>query len=357
MRFRPLSRRRFAVAALGALAATALLWSLAWVLLARGLERGIESWVRDRRAEGWTATHGPVGIVGFPFRWRARIDRPYLARAHGAAGGFSWSGPWIELGWAPWAAHRVNLRTAGAHALGLEGEAGGRYRLEADGIAGRLRLGERGAVERIDVAGDAIVLTPPDDGPAAGPVRIDRAILRADLRPEAPPLRGTPPPSLRLDADILGLTLPATFRPALGNTIGRIAGQATVMGAVPAGRPAGTLAAWRDAGGVVEITRLALGWGPLSARGKGTLALDSGLQPIGALTARIQGYAETIDRLRAAGALNHNQALLGKLALGALARTPAGGGRPEVTVPVGLQNRTLTVGPVPLLHLPLIAWK
>jgi len=357
MRFRPPSRRRIAVLALGALAAAAVLWSAAWLAIACGLARGIEGWVRDRRAEGWTATHGALALAGFPVRWRARIDRPHLARTGGAAGGFSWSGPWIELGWAPWAARSVTLRTADTHALGLEGEEGGRYRLEADAIAGRLGLGRGGTVERIDVAGDAISLAPPDGGALGGPFRVNRAILHADLRPAAPASPGTPPPALTLDADILGLTLPATVRPALGRTVGRIAGRATVMGALTAGRPAQALTAWRDAGGVVEIARLALGWGPLTARGEGTLALDTGLQPIGALTARIQGYAETIDRLRAAGALNGNQALLGKLALGALARPSKDGGRPEVAVPVAVQDRTLTVGPVALVRLPRIAWR
>lgn len=357
MKARPLSRRRIAVCAIGVLAVVAVLWSAAWLAVARRLESGIDGWVRDRRAEGWSVTHGPVAVGGFPFRWQARIDRPQLVRARGTAGGFFWSGPWIGLGWAPWTARSVSLWTAGAHELGLEGEAGERFGLTANEITGRLEFGDGGAIERLYLGGDAVALTPPGSRPDGGTFRVDRATLHANLRPEAKSAPGTPLPALALDADILGFTLPATVRAALGRTIGRIAGRATVMGAVPAGRPAEALTAWRDAGGVVEIPSLSLGWGPLAAAGEGTLALDIGLQPIAALTARIRGYAETVDRLRAAGALSVNQALAARLALAALAQTPQGGGRKEVPAAVSLQDRLLAVGPIPLLRLPYIDWQ
>ncbi len=358
MKFRPVTWRRATLIGFAALAAGAVLWSAAWLVIADRLESGVEGWVRDRRAEGWTATHGPVAVAGFPLRWRARIERPRLSRARGAPpGGFFWSGPWIELGWAPWAVRIVTLRSAGAHELGRAGDDGMRFRLAAAGITGRLGFGDSGAVERIDVGGDAIVLTPPGALAGGKPFRVNRMVLRVNLRPDAAPTPGTPAPSLALEIDILGLTLPKTVRTALGHTIGRIAGQATVMGTIPAGRPAAALTAWRDQGGVVEISRLSLGWGALTVKGSGTLALDIGLQPIGAMTARIAGYAETIDRLSAAGTLGRGQGLVAKLALGVLARTPEGGGRPEVEVPVSVQNRMLTVGPVPLLRLPRIDWE
>jgi len=351
MRFRLASRRRTAIGGLAALTAASLLWSAAWLALARGLDSGIEGWVRDRRAEGWTTEYEPYAIKGFPFRWRARIGRPRLS--HGR--GFSWSGPWIELGWAPWHPRSVALWTAGSHRLQLI-DVGGPYRLAADEISGRLGFGEGGIVERIDLDGNAVILNRPGDTPDGATIRVDRAILRADLRPDAPSIPGTPSPWLSFDADLLGLTLPQTVRTALGRTIGRIAAEAMVTGSPPAARPVEALTAWRDQGGTVEFSKLSIGWGPLAATGSGTLALDGALQPEGAFTARVAGYGETIDLLGQARALTPNQAMVARLTLGALARTPAGGDRPEVTVAVGLQSRTLSVGPVPLLTLPRIDW-
>ncbi len=340
-----------------ALVAGVVLWSAAWLLIAERLESGVEGWVGERRAEGWRVAHGPIQARGFPHRWRVLIDRPRLARPRGVDAGFSWSGPWIELGWAPWTPRQVTLRTAGAHDLGFAGDAGGRFRLAAGEITGRIRFGDDGAVTRIDVGGDTITLTPPGAPQGGAPFRVNRAVLRANLRPDTVATPATPPPWLALEADIFGLTLPKRMATPLGRTIGRIAGQATIMGTLPAARPAEALAAWRDQGGVVDISRFTLGWGALTASGAGTLALDAGLQPICALTARIAGYGEVIDRLSEAGKLSLGQRLVAKLALGALARTPEGGGRPEVEAAVSIQNGVLTVGPVPLLRLGRIRWR
>lgn len=353
MRLRPASWRRAAIIVLAVVIGGAVLWSGAWLVVAYRFEHSIDAWVAARRAEGWQASHGAVAVSGFPHRWRARIERPSLSRAGGNSGGFSWSGPWIVLGWAPWTPRTVTLSSAETHALGFAGAAGGRFRLTAAELSGLLTFRADGAIVRIGACGDALTVTPP----SGEPFLANRAILRANLRPDAPAVAGAPPPTVEIEADILGLTLPETSRPLLGRTIGHIAGRATVKGAMPALRPAEALAAWRDQGGVVEISRFSLGWGTLAARGDGTLALDAALQPIGAMTARIAGYAETIDRLTVAGKMTRNQGLLAKVALAALARTPEGGGRPEIAVPVSIQDRVLVVGPVRLIRLPRIVWR
>jgi len=354
----PATRRRAVLISLAALAAGVALWSAAWLLIAARLESGVEGWIGARRAEGWQASHGTVKLGGFPHRWWLRIERPGLSRPPGArAEVASWAGPWIELGWAPWASRRVRLRTAGAHDFGFAGGTGGRLRLTARDITGWLELGDGGAITRIDVGGDTLTVIPPGAPRAGGPFRVNRIMLRADLRPDAVPADAAPPPWLALDADILGLTLPARIGAPLGRAIARIAGQATVRGAIPAGRPAASLAAWRDQGGVIDISRFTLGWGLLTVSGAGTLALDAGLQPIGALATHIAGYGYAIDRLTRAGTLSLGQRLAARLALGALARRPKGGGRPEVRAAISIQNRRLTVGPIPLLRLDRIRWR
>ena len=75
------------------------------------------------------------------------------------------------------------------------------------------------------------------------------------------------------------------------------------------------------------------------------------------MTGTITGYGETIDALAAAGLIKSGVALIGKFALGALARTPSSGGRPEIEVPVTLQKSWLYIGPLKLLQLPTIRWK
>ena len=128
------------------------------------------------------------------------------------------------------------------------------------------------------------------------------------------------------------------------------------MGEIPPGRPAEALSVWQNSGGTVEIPHFELGWASLVVRAGGTMALDSALQPVAALTGKISGYNETADALVSAKIVKPGAALVAKFALGAFSRTPPGGGRPEIEVPLSIQEGWLFVGPVKLLKLPEIRW-
>ena len=95
-------------------------------------------------------------------------------------------------------------------------------------------------------------------------------------------------------------------------------------------------AAWRDGGGSLEIRHLALIWGPLDLTASATLALDDQLQPMGAGSARLVGYAETLDALAAHGAISRSAATAAKAVLSLLAHNPEDGSPPDVEVPLTL---------------------
>jgi len=104
------------------------------------------------------------------------------------------------------------------------------------------------------------------------------------------------------------------------------------------------------------LRRLALGWGPLGLSGNATLALDTRLQPVGSATARVVGYVAMLDALVASGALTPSVAQAVKGILGLLAGPPASDGSPQVELPLKLRDRTLAVGPIPLLRMPELLW-
>ena len=79
----------------------------------------------------------------------------------------------------------------------------------------------------------------------------------------------------------------------------------TVKGAVPDGPLVQAIAAWRDAGGTIELDRLQLNWGGLGATATGTMALDQDLQPIGAFSGGIEGFGAILSALVEAGRLRH----------------------------------------------------
>jgi hypothetical protein len=352
--------RRRSISRWAALCAAALLilaaaWTGFWFFTAGTLRDGFGRWVEARRADGWSIQWRSLAIGGFPFAWEARIGQPRADRI-GAAPHWFWQGPAIvTLRYRPWSPRAIGIAAPGTHRLGPDPTANQTTAtISAREADGRIELDAAGRPEALSIAiADADIA---QDGAAPVHIAALNAIIGA-----VPPSQATPapqpPPTARLQANLAGLELPPGTKPVLGRTVGRAALTATLIGKLPPGTPAEALAAWRDAGGTVEIGHLALGWGPLSVTGDGTLALDDGLQPEAALSAHVTGYGETVDALVAAHLVEPRAGFIAKLALGALAKTPANGGPPEIAVPVTIQDRTLYVGPAALFEMPRIDWE
>jgi len=169
--------------------------------------------------------------------------------------------------------------------------------------------------------------------------------------------RGSVPIYATLEIDVNKATLPATLNALLGNDVQRLQVRIDATGAeLPSGLNADSLEVWRFNGGAFDITNLAIMYGPLGMKGAGTFALDGNLQPVGAFTAKITGYNAAIDALSRIKAIPPGNAAIAKIALGAIAKVPNGGGPKMIEVPLTAQDQYLSVGPVQLLRLPQIVW-
>jgi len=159
------------------------------------------------------------------------------------------------------------------------------------------------------------------------------------------------------DADLSPLPLDPAIRDSLGTRIERATAQVRLRGDLdPTFVLTERLAQWRDAGGTMDIEQVQLHWGPLRIAGEGAVALDAALQPEGAFTARIAGIDKLINLMEARGRIGPQQAAIARIALAFLTRAPSDDGPPEARVPVTVQNRVLSIGPVPLLTLDPIDW-
>ncbi|MCH8156072.1 MAG: DUF2125 domain-containing protein, partial [Proteobacteria bacterium] len=151
------------------------------------------------------------------------------------------------------------------------------------------------------------------------------------------------------------ITLPEGIRSPFGPRIARLAFEATLIGVIagvaPGGAPAAALARWRDAGGLVEIHDLALVWGPLDVSASGTATLDPQLRPQGAFAARVRGLPEVLEALAGHGLIEPGVALALKLTAMTLATRDGATGRPEVELPITLQDGLFYLGPVALFRL------
>jgi hypothetical protein len=336
----------------------ALLYSAAWYAIADRLEDVVARWVTERRQQGWIASHSAAHLEGFPFAWRANIIDPTLV-SKGTLPAFRWSGPAITLDWQPWNATRIGFTASGGHLFDLidssiDGTAKGSFRH----AEGEMFFGERGALARLTLTLDDAILGEQD----SDRIEINRLDATLDT---APPPRKEPTAgktaSLRLTGAIHELTLPKKARAPLGRTICGIEIDATLIGHIASGKTGGAtreiLAAWRDDGGIVEIDHFKLGWSRLILDSTGTLALDSGLQPIVATSATIRGHGETFDALVRAGTLGAGDALMARMAFGLLQRGGGHGKPPEIKIALTIQNGWLYIGPVKLLRLVPIRWR
>jgi hypothetical protein len=325
--------------------------ALAWQLVAGQLRSGLADWIAAQRATGWVVNAGPPQTGGWPLA--ATITVRNFALTGGAAeipGGLAWRADAVVLRLDLLHPSRLVLRAEGQQQLRL-----------ADGpdipfTAGRLQALlplQAGTPYPVTIRADALRAMVPLPTAPASPMTIDRVAAQIGIRPA--PVEGEAALTVALTAT--GIGLPPAMHWALGPAMGSLALDAALNGNPP---PVPGLAArataWRDEGGSLEIQRLETHWGPLDLNATATLALDPQLQPMGAGTAQVTGYAETLDALAAHGLISRSAATAAKAVLSLLARTPDDGGPSEVDVPLSLQYRTLSMRQVPLVRLPELDW-
>lgn len=333
------------------LALAAVGYAAAWYYVAGRIRDAVIDWAEARRVEGVTVGWDRLDIGGFPFGYTVRLAKPLIEQTT-IDPGYDLRAP-VLIGTAPpWSLRHWHLEAP----KGIEGElqpgpARPALRLEAERAEGDVTPAEamEDAVDgtRLEVRLDDAALLA-DSG-----YRIAHAEFETVLPAHPAPDHRTVwlPAGLRVSK----LTLPAGVA-RFGEVIEELRLRAAIKGTIPGGPRRAALAAWRDRGGTLEVEAFGLDWGPLAVNAAGTLALDAALQPIGALTAKIQGYGEIVDALVASGAIKAGDAALAKVGLGLLAK-PAGNGRPEIAAPVTLQNGQLFLGPLRIADLPRFTWE
>jgi hypothetical protein len=162
--------------------------------------------------------------------------------------------------------------------------------------------------------------------------------------------------STNLSTALQGVTGPWLQTSPLGESIQSLVVKAQQMGSFDQGPLVESLENWRDNGGTIEITAFNLRHGPLKFSANGTLALDDTLQPIGALTARIEGFFEVIDALKQLGAVKSRDAITAKMVLGVLSRKSLNGGPVHLNLALSAQSGRIYAGPIALMEVPKVDW-
>ncbi len=337
---------RFALAAVIVLLVLAGAYTAYWWNVAGRIKDGLVEWQQTEKAHKIDAGWRDLQVSGFPFEFRVAVAEAAL-RDH------TWNpGPEVRLarltGTArPWNFHNWRLSAPDGFAANLAA-AGGRpeLRLSVKSADGTVAVGSQGAawlwIGAKDIAAEAA---------AAVPIGSADAWI---MLPPKPAEKDTDPSfGLALSVRQVGVSAPP---PEFAKTIDELAMGVTVKGALPGGPLAQAVAAWRDAGGTVEVDSLHLQWGDLGISANGTLSLDRKLQPIAAFSSGVEGFGAILNALVAANRMTPEQAAIVQIALTSLAK-PGPDGKPQITAPFTIQNGKIYLGPARLGSAPQINWE
>ena len=307
----------------------------------------VEDWIEKQRLNGFTITHGALVTSGFPFTVQITLATP---EATNAATGISWQSSKLQLSLQPWNLRRFRIEAFGPQQIRYSDRtrAAG-YTANASDIEAVAAIDEFGSLAAISVILNDIHLK----GVGQGPLLQASQIL-ADLKyPDSPPtVHNESALEVSLAANSIKTTALQTV--VLGDTINNIRIKAEFLGPLSGHSVPNALSTWRRHGGTLEVHWLNMVWGALDLRANGTVALDPRMRPLGALTADIRGYEETLEALAEANLLSRDILPASRVALNLLAKTVKTETRPVLTVPITAQEGALYLGPIKLAELPVL---
>ena len=321
-----------------------------WRITAERLRSGYQAWAAEQVAHGWRVDSSGPSIGGWP--GSAVVTVPNLTLRH--------AGPTIP-GDVTLASAGVNLSVSlldpTTLGLSLTGPLHVRGADLPDVIVTAQRTTASMPLRQTGPQSLALHASGLRLDPASGAWQITIGLFNAAVRIADTAAADQAGPTATFSINSEAIALPAVVQWPLGTNISSLSADGTMLGLLPDTQNATRWAeAWRDGGGSLRITHLALGWGPLGLTSSATLALDDQLQPMGSGNARIVGYAQALDRLAATGMLTKSAATAAKAVLSLMAGTSDTDQPSSVDVPLTLQYRTLSMRQVPLLRLPELDW-
>ena len=308
----------------------------AWFAASRYLGTGFDAWVAQRRAAGWQVAAGTPVRGGWPLAATLTVpDLTLEAGPEGAPGRVSWHAGLVVLSLAATSPDRLGIDLAGAQSLRIA--PGPEVGFSADRLHVEVTLARAAPARTVGLEVRGLRAQGMAMGLLTGQVVAGEAV------------------TLTLSAE--AIDLPPEMNWAFGPHISSVAVDATVRGGLP---PPGALPAmaeaWRDADGVVDVTHMALGWGPLGVAATGQGRLDEHLQPAGTADLHVIGYTKALEALAGQHVISKDAARAATAVLTLLSRAPQDGGAPEVQVPLVLKDRMVLMGKTPLVRVPDVVW-
>ena len=342
--------RKFWLVALAVIASICVIYSCLWLAVATSKREQVVTWIKEQSDHSMNFRYEKILISGFPFAIHLEVKKPALS-VFNTFLPMDWQAESIRIITQPLDSSRLQVEVSGQQVLMLN------KKKEIQKFTGDLKkvlanlMFSDGQIKKVILELLDVQLL--NDIQANSVIRIPRAelVLSKLERTKGDHQTG----SWSIFASTEDCILPLFKDSPLSKKI-QLTLKARTIGNIASGHLVKSLENWRDNGGTVELEKLKIGHGPLKIHTEGTLALDNKMQPIGALTAHLEGIHETIDALKKLGIVEASKAITAKLLVGVLSRPTVVGGPPVLNLAITAQNRNLYVGPVQLLQLPEVIW-
>lgn len=316
-------------------AIAAALWSVYWLVGARGIEAGLRAWLEARRAEGWQAEVAEIGTDGFPLRFDTTLEAVALVDP---ATGLGWDAPVFRFTAPAYAPTRVTATWPADQRILTPRET---IDISAARMQAALGLvtGPNLTLDTAEATLTDVVLTSSADWTAA----LDSGAL-STARTEADPLAH----DIRFTARNL---MPARFLLAELDPTGKLP---RVVDALELDLRAGFDAPWdrhaiedrRPQPTSLEIRKLRAEWGEMLLEAAGDLSVDADGIPEGSVTVRAVNWREMLEVARAGGWLPEDFLPTVERGLEVLAGLS---GNPEtIDAPLTLRDGYVMLGLIPI---------
>lgn len=318
-------------------------WSAWWWFGATQQERAVETWLAERRADGWVA-EAEVSVLGFPNRFDMTVEGLTLADPEA---GWAWSAPVFRTFMLSWQPNKVIAEWPGLHVVSVPGEtveAGAETFRASAAFLPTTDL----AIDRAVVEAEALTLSG-ESGWSAGLGTAQLSVRRSETRAEIPnaydavfEARDAAPP------EAVRERLARALGGALPDRIDRLALDMTAVLRRPLDRHAVEESDIRPA--AIEIRRSLIRWGALGLEAEGRLDVAPDGTPTGRLDLTARNWRAMLAAAERSGAIAPGLATTLRAGLAVLSLLSSDSD--TLSAPLVFAEGRVSLGPVPLGEAP-----
>lgn len=343
---------------IGALVLLIGVYVVFWFVAVHDARVQLETWLRDQQAAGHSISYQSMDIGGFPYRIEVQLRELEVTGSDGV-GNWSLTAPKAAVVAMPWA-RRHRILFAEELTLTLDKDNDNSTLFVSDSFRGSVVVNEDEEPLRLSLTAETLEQKEGANDP--DPLVVRNAQLHWRTAAEATGKQAgeedgqiQEPLSWQLALKGDDISRAAFKDSPYGQMIQHFEGVFEMRGkGIEGSLSRASLAHWRDNGGTVEVTDMAVRWGDLDATMTGSVTLDQQFRPLGAFAAEVQGIDPLINHFTQLGVMAPEEADAVRSTFDALiAADTKNDGR--LSVPLTMQAGRLFLGPMPIAELPPIA--